>query len=190
MSTTPSAAAADAAPKPAKKKKLIIIAAVVVLLLVIAGGAAAWVLSSRQALDEDGNEAEAKSTSSSAAPTFLPLENMVVNLADPGGERFVQVGITLELRDAKVAESVKQYMPSIRSGILMLLSQRTAEDLLLLEGKEKLALDIQREVARPLGFRANEARNARPADAEGDDPPPRRQQNPVRRVLFSSFIIQ
>jgi flagellar FliL protein len=115
---------------------------------------------------------------------------MVVNLADPGGDRFVQLGITLELADDKTADKVKQYMPSVRSSILMLLSQRTAEDLLLLEGKEKLALDIQREVARPLGFRANEARNARPADAEGDDPPPRRQQNPVRRVLFSSFIIQ
>ena len=193
MSTTPSAAAADAAPKPAKKKKLIIIAAVVVLLLVIAGGAAAWVLSSRQALDEDGNEAEAKSTSSSAAPTFLPLENMVVNLADPGGERFVQVGITLELRAAKTADSVKQYMPSIRSGILLLLSQRHSDELLMREGKEKLAIDIAREVARPLGFSVSKA-VVRDEDEDEEEAAARQRRkeakNPVRKVHFSGFIIQ
>ncbi|MDD2690529.1 MULTISPECIES: flagellar basal body-associated FliL family protein [Simplicispira] len=183
------APAAEPATKPAKSKKLLLIGGVLLLLLIVAGGAAAWFMSQKQALDENG-EPIAAAPKAAVAPTFLPLENMVVNLADPGGDRFVQLGITLELADDKTADKVKQYMPSVRSSILMLLSQRTAEDLLLLEGKEKLALDIQREVARPLGFRANEARNARPADAEGDDPPPRRQQNPVRRVLFSSFIIQ
>ena len=183
------APAAEPATKPAKSKKLLIIGGVLLLLLIVAGGAAAWFMSQKQALDENG-EPIAAAPKVAVAPTFLPLENMVVNLADPGGDRFVQLGITLELADDKTADKVKQYMPSVRSSILMLLSQRTSEDLLLLEGKEKLAQDIQREVARPLGFRANEARNASPSDAEGDDPPPRRQRNPVRRVLFSSFIIQ
>ena len=182
------APAAEPAAKPAKSKKLLIIGAALVLLLVIGGGAAAWMMSQKKDLDEDGEPRSAPKVT--VAPTFLPLDNMVVNLADPGGDRFVQLGITLELADDKAADKVKQYMPSVRSSILMLLSQRTAEDLLLLEGKEKLALDIQREVARPLGFKAD-APKARPADDEdGDAPAPRKQQNPVRRVLFSSFIIQ
>ena len=126
MATT--SPAADAAPKPAKSKKLLIIGAVVALLLVIAGVAAFLLMSSRGAVDEDGQEVDAKSSAVSATPTFLPLETMVVNLADPGGERFVQVGITLELRDAKTAASVKEYMPSIRSGILLLLSQRNSDE--------------------------------------------------------------
>src|SRR5256885_10779479 len=62
-------------------------------------------------------------------PTFLPLDNLVVNLSDTGGDRFVQIGITLELADEKTATTVKQYLPSIRNGILMLVSQRTAEEL-------------------------------------------------------------
>lgn len=85
-------------------------------------------------------------------PTFLPLENMVVNLADPGGERYAQIGITLELQDEATATTVKQYMPSIRNGILMLVSQRTADELLQREGKEQLATDILREVTRPMGW--------------------------------------
>ncbi|WP_027997017.1 flagellar basal body-associated FliL family protein [Simplicispira psychrophila] len=193
MATT--SPAADAAPKPAKSKKLLIIGAVVVLLLVIAGSAAAWVISSRHAADEEGQDSGAKSSASAAAPIFLPLENMVVNLADPGGERFVQVGITLELRDAKTAEAVKQYMPSIRSGILMLMSQRNSDELLMREGKEKLAIDIAREVGRPLGFTPAKASAARTDDEEDDEDGTARKRrkdarNPVRQVHFSGFIIQ
>ncbi|WP_422845283.1 flagellar basal body-associated FliL family protein [Acidovorax sp. M2(2025)] len=188
---TPAAAA------PAKSKKMLIIILGVVAVLVIGGGAAAWFLMSRShADDEEGSAAPAHKEAPKVAPTFLPLENMVVNLADPGGDRFAQVGITLELDDAKTAEQVKQYLPAIRSGILMLISQRTSSELLQREGKEKLANDILREVSRPLGFSVpTERERARAAAADKEEDPeerPRRrvERNPVRRVLFSSFIIQ
>lgn len=89
------------------------------------------------------------------------MENMVVNLADPGGDRFAQVGITLELADAKTGELVKSFMPSIRSNVLLLVSQRSTEELLTREGKEKLAVDIRREVSRPLGFTVPKPRKRR-----------------------------
>jgi len=176
----------ESAPQPAKgKKKLIIIGAVVFVLLLVAGGAAFWMMSQKPA-GEDGAEAHAETKAT--VPTFLPLENMVVNLADPGGDRFAQVGITLEVADEKMADQLKKLMPSVRSSILMLLSQRTTEELLLLQGKEKLAADIQREAGKALGFKPPSARAAEAADEE--EVAPRRRQNPVRRVLFSSFIIQ
>lgn len=182
------ASATEPTTKPAKSKKMLIIGGVLLLLLVVAGGAAAFFMSQRHG-PEDG-EASAASKAPVSAPTFLPLENMVVNLTDPSGDRFLQLGITLELADEKTASDVKKYLPSVRSGILVLVSQRTSSELLTLAGKEKLAVDIQREVARPLGFRvpvAGEARSAR--SPEDEDAAPRRA-NPVRRVLFSSFIIQ
>ena len=188
------ATAAEAAQPPAKSKKMLIIGIVVVLLVVI-GVAVAWFSSSRNnALDEDG-EPRAAATAATVVPTFLPMETMVVNLADPGGERFAQIGITLELADDKTADKIKQYMPSIRSSILLLVSQRTSDELLGVEGKEKLAADIARETAKPLGFGAAPARSKRAvADEEGeDDDAPRRRKvapNPVRKVHFSSFIIQ
>ena len=170
-----------AAPAPAKSKKLIVIGAIVALLVVVA--AAALLFLSNKSVDPNGVEAPAKKAV--LVPTFMPLENMVVNLADPGGDRFAQVGITLELQDEPTADLVKQYMPSIRNGILMLLSQRTADELLLREGKEKLAADILREVMRPLP--ASVSQRVQMDDEEEERP---RRRNPVRRVLFSSFIIQ
>jgi flagellar FliL protein len=138
---------------PAKSKKmLVIIIGVVLAILVLGGGAAAWFMASRAHVDaDDEGSAPPAKEAPKVAPTFLALENMVVNLADPGGDRFAQVGITLEVDDAKTAEQVKQYLPAIRSGILMLISQRSSGELLQREGKEKLAADIMKEVSRPLG---------------------------------------
>ncbi len=197
--------AAETENKPAKKrlgKKLLIILVAVVLLLVFAGAGAAYVMSKRHAVDEDGNEIEAvtETKGPAAIPTFLPVDTMVVNLADPGGERFAQVGITLELADAKTAERVKQFMPSIRSGVLMLISQRTADELLSRDGKAKLAHDVLREVSRPLGFSVPElpsgdvgekheaTRSGKPKGKNKDKAA--EAENPVRQVLFSGFIIQ
>ena len=137
-------------------------------LLVVAGGAAAWFLSSR-AHPKDDEAAEEPAPAKEAAktpPTFLPMDNMVVNLADPGGERFAQIGITLEVVDAKTADQVKQYLPSIRSGVLMVISQRTSGELLQREGKEKLANDILREVSKPLGFSVPVAKKRVVAEGE------------------------
>lgn len=194
MSTPP--IAAEAAKPPAKSKKLLIIGIVVVLLVVIGAGVA-WFMSNRHAADEGGEEGAPRAAAVTVVPTFLPMETMVVNLADPGGERFAQIGITLELADEKTSEKIKQYMPSIRSSILLLISQRTSDELLVVEGKEKLAADIVREVSRPLGFgpvAARGKRGAGDADAEEDEDPPAKRRkaapSPVRKVHFSGFIIQ
>ncbi len=190
---TPAAAA------PPKSKKMLLIIIGVVVLLVVGGGAAAWLVSKRSHGDEEeGGAPTAHKEAPKVAPTYLPMENMVVNLGDPSGDRFAQIGITLELDDTKTAEQVKVYLPTIRSGILLLVSQRTSAELLQREGKEKLASDILREVSRPLGYAvpSAKARVAAPVVDEGDEDAQERpakkkvDRNPVRRVLFSSFIIQ
>lgn len=195
MATKPDAAKSDAddpAKKPPKSKKLVLIGGIVFLVLALAGGGA-WFFLSKQAAADDDTE-ESVQVAPKGPPTFLPLDNMVVNLADPGGEKVAQVGITLELADAKATEKVKMYLPSIRSGILLLISQRTAEELLLIEGKEKLAVDILREASRPFG--AADAGNA--AKPKKDVAKAKKkaadkhaaEENPVRAVHFSNFIVQ
>ena len=183
MSANPNAA--PVAPAPAKSKKLIVIVAIVAVLAIVAAAAYVFMMQ-RQHSSADGEE---EVTAQATVPTFLPLDNMVANLSDPGGDRFVQLGITLELADEKTASTVKQYLPSIRNGILMLVSQRTADELLAREGKEKLAADILAEVSAPLGYGSNTKKRARDEDADEDSPRAARK-SPVRRVLFSSFIIQ
>lgn len=189
MSTVAANAAAAAPAKPKSKKLLFILIGVVVLALIGAGGAF-FVLKKNTMADEDGEETAHSANNSQGSrspPTFLPLEAMVVNLADPGGNRFAQLGITLQVEDAKTAEAMKVYMPSIRNAILMLISQRTSENMLQMEGKEKLSNDIVREVSRVMGFPVSDE-----ADTERSDKATkkRRAASPLQAVLFSSFIVQ
>jgi len=198
MSAAAATADAEAPAKPKSKKLLFIIIGVVVLALV--GGGAAFFLMKKGHADEEGEEGAATEETRApeppkhdpkAPPTFLPLDNMVVNLADPGGNRFAQLGITLQLTDPKIAEDMKVYMPSIRNGILILISQRTAEDMLRIEGKEALAQAIIGEISNVMGYDYEDP-NAEPeADTKGKKPKRKRAvYNPISGVLFSSFIVQ
>jgi flagellar FliL protein len=164
-----------------------LIGGIVFLVLALAGGGAWFYLSKNSAADEDVEDVV--HAAPKGPPTFLPLDNMVVNLADPGGEKVAQVGITLELADSHATDTVKMYLPSIRSGILLLISQRTAEELLQIEGKEKLAADILQEASRP--FAAADAGHAKAKKVVAKTKKKSAaDESPVRGVHFSSFIVQ
>ncbi|NWG76419.1 MAG: flagellar basal body-associated FliL family protein [Rubrivivax sp.] len=194
--TAAAAAAPDAVPRKGKKK-LIVALVVGVLLLVLAGGGALWWLtkSAAGADDEDaegGADHVGQQADPKAVPTFVPLDTFTVNLADRDGERYAQIGITLEVRDGKVADQIKAFMPAIRNNILMVLAHKTSAELLQREGKQQLAAEIRRETMRPLGVEPP----APPADAADDDAKARKAKAkaaadlPVRQVHFSNFIIQ
>ena len=102
----------------------------------------------------------------------------------------MQRGSSIEWSDEKVAEQVRQYRPSSSDACLRLVSQHTSKDLLGREGKEQLALAIRKEVARPLTGETRRSRVQDDEDGFEDDAPRRKPAEPVRRVLFSSFIIQ
>ena len=131
--------------------------------------------------------AEAKKHDSKHPPTFVPLEPFVVNLADKEADRFAQVGVTLEVEDAKFAEELKAYMPAIRNGILMVLAHKTSQELLSQEGKIALQKEILRESVLPLGI---EIEDEDVAPAKGKKKKRRAVHNPVSAVHFSNFIVQ
>jgi flagellar FliL protein len=161
----------------------------------LAGGGAFWFISKQRAAAEaeDGGEEPVKAVSKdahAAPPVYLPMDNMVVNLADPGGDRVAQVGITLVVADAKASDQVKGYLPTIRSGVLMLISQRTAVELLTAEGKEALSKAILREAALPFGGGDDEEHEEEPAPGKKKKKKVAHAPMPVSDVLFSSFIVQ
>jgi len=201
MSTA--AATVDAAPPKGKKKLLVIIIAVV--LLVVVGGGAAMLLMKKKAHAEDGEDGADAETSAPAkavrhdpkhVPTFVPLDPFTVNLADRDAERYAQVGITLEVTDAKVAEQIKAYMPAIRNNILMALAEKAASQLVDREGKAKLAEQVKRETSRAMGYEVDEPE----VDTTADEAPKSKskkkkkkaaaQELPITGVHFSNFIIQ
>lgn len=204
----PTVDAGAAAPAKQGKKKLLIIVLIAVLALVVIGGGALFLLKKKAAKDaESGDDAPTAVAEHGSKPdlkhppTFLPLEPFVVNLGDKEVDRYAQVGITLEVEDAKFAEEMKAFMPAIRNGILMILAHKTSRELLDRAGKEQLASEILRESARTMGIEVGEPEAAARSDkAEGDDedkPKPKKKSrkppaepNPIKHVHFSTFIVQ
>ena len=192
---TAAAIPAPAAPKRKGKSMLLIIVAALVL---AGGGAGGWFYMNKKNHAAADEEPAAHAPEHAAAPTYLALENMVVNLADPGGERVAQIGVTLDLENEKVGDKIKTYLPAIRSSVLMLVSQRTSEELLKRDGKEKLATDIVAEVSRVLGYdvEAPGKKAKVVAESDGDEASVKLKKrrkaepSPINGVLFSSFIVQ
>jgi flagellar protein FliL len=200
MSAAAAAPADGEAPAKPKSKKLLFIIIGVVVLALLGAGAAIFLMKKSQADEEGGDDTESAQKAEApepppkrdpkTPPTFLPLDSMVVNLADPGGNRFAQLGITLQLADAKTGEDMKTYMPRIRNGILILVSQRTAEQMLRADGKEALTHDIVAEISDVMGYDYEHPDDEPETDAKGKKKKRRAVYNPIEGVLFSSFIVQ
>jgi flagellar FliL protein len=196
------ATAAAAPPPPRVKKKLILIVAVGALLVLgVGGGAAAWLLkknadaSAAEGEGEEAAPATAVRRHGGATPVFVPLDPFTVNLADRQADRYAQIGITLEIEDAKTGDEIKAFMPAIRNNVLMAIGDRTAADLLGREGKALLAERIKREASRALGYEVDD--KVLDAPAEGAPPVQGKKKPqaaaaplPVKAVHFSNFIIQ
>ena len=204
MSAAAAAQPPAAAPKRAGKKKLIIAILAALLVLGLGGGGAAYFLMKKKAAEaaaEDGDDPAAAPAAHAKAdvkhgppPLFVPLDPFTVNLADRDAERYAQVGVTLEITDAKTADLLKAYMPAIRNNILLLLSHKTAAELLSRDGKIALAKEIRRESLAPLGIVVE------PEEAEGQpeaaDATRKKKitkaapSYPVKAAHFSNLIIQ
>lgn len=206
MSAAAAAPEGDAAPKKKGSKKMLILIMIVVLFLVAAGGGAFLFMKKKKAADAEAEDGTGDETAAvehatddhakpdiSHPPTFVPLENFTVNLADPNAERYAQIGVTLQVDDPKFAESMKGFMPAIRNNILMILAHKTSDELLKREGKEALAEEIMREAVRPMGIEIDPEDSSHDEAAAGTEKKKKKKKkvhNPVTQVQFSTFIIQ
>ena len=164
------APAGDAAPAGSKNKKIILIAIIAVILLGGGGAAAAFFLSKKPA------GKEVAKAEKPVPPVFLALENFIVNLQTENGDKYLQVGITLQVRNDEQLNYYKENMPQLRSRVLLLLASKNAEDLLTSEGKLKLEDDLIKQVQMPYN---------------NEDPTPKEaEERRILGVYFTSFMIQ
>lgn len=173
---------AEAAP-PKKSKKLLIIIVAAVLFVVLAGGGAAFFLMKKGNEHADDEEVAAekesakKKSGKEAVPVYIPMEPFTVNLVPETGDQYLQVTINVEAVDAAVGEKLKVHMPKLRNKIMLILSSKKSSELAPREGKEQLADEIKESINSVIG-------TGEPAKGKKE------AEDPIKEVLFTSFIIQ
>jgi flagellar protein FliL len=152
----------EAAPKKPKSKLIVMI--VVACSLIIGGGGAAWYFTGGNAASSESKAAEV------LPPIFMVLEPFTVNLRNDSEEQFLQVAMTLQVKDQADADQIKLYMPEVRDRLLILLSNKTGSEILTPEGKKKLADEIIASLKKPFA--------------------PHTKPQSVNNVFFTSFVVQ
>ncbi len=132
----------------ARKKKTKWI--VVLLVILLAGGAAAGYYWWQHQLHNSATAAEV--IPPPPAPIFLAMETFTVNLVNPSNDpdRVLYIGLTLRLPDEETRIMLTNYLPSVRSRLLLLLSRQDADALASEQGKEHLIAQIKQVLNEPL----------------------------------------
>ncbi|MCC7485306.1 MAG: flagellar basal body-associated protein FliL [Burkholderiales bacterium] len=195
-----------AAPPKQKKGRTLVMAIAALAVLAAGGGGAGWwfLREAPAATDAAKGAGVRKPPERPKAVLYVPLETFTVNLQPENGEHFLQTTLSLRVADSATEQAIKQFMPDIRSRLVLLLSSKKPSDLATIDGKQGLANQIAGEVntvldpgaARPAGKPAPApAAQPAPADAASTPAAPApapapEPQGPVLSVLFTNFIIQ
>ncbi|GHB08654.1 hypothetical protein GCM10009038_02690 [Salinicola rhizosphaerae] len=158
-------AAPQAAPR---KKRTLILIGLLVLLLAIASSVAVYFF--LDARDSSPVAAEDAPPPEPPVPIFVTVSPFTVNLQSDYGDRLLYVGLSLRVGDDKTSDFLAQHMPEIRSRLLMLLSGKSAEELIKPAGK----IELKKEI---MGLFDTPITTPQPTLAIDD-------------VLFSDFIVQ
>lgn len=106
-----------------------------------------------------------------APAIYIPLDPaFVVNFADGGKARFLQITVEVMSRHKEVEEQVKNHMPVIRNNLVLLFSSQTYDSVSTLEGKEALREEALTVIQKIL-------------EEETGDPG-------IEAVYFTSFVMQ
>ena len=130
---------------PAKRKSSIwVILLVLIAVAASAGGGYSWWVLHKS-----------KPTTAKAVPVipvFMPLETFTVNLITPDNnlDRVLYIGLTLRLPDDATRAKLNDYLPEVRSRLLLLLSRQSADSLSNEEGKQRLVGEIKNVLSPPM----------------------------------------
>lgn len=153
-----------------KKKLIIIIAAVVVVLLIGAGVGAFFFLKKdkpSEQKEETTMEVPVPELNKSAdIGPMVDIQEFVVNIISAENNHYVKASLTLELTNESAREEVTKRMPQIRDSILLLVGNKTYEELQDLQGKKQLKAELSSKLNAIL------------------------QSGNVRSIYFTDFVVQ
>jgi flagellar FliL protein len=145
-----------------------LIVVLVVLSVITAGVAAylAWQSSTQNAREGENSALERE------PPIFFELEPFTVNMSGTNGaSRLLYIGITFKVGDQETRAILEEYIPQVRSRLLMKLADENVDELTHTEGKEQLAERLVGTLTEP----------------PLAEPPP---ELVINEILFTEFIVQ
>ncbi|PIE59706.1 MAG: flagellar basal body protein FliL [Desulfobulbus propionicus] len=132
------------------KKKLVII--IVAVLVLLGGGAAAYFLFLKKEppAAERGNEQtemiEASALDDNDIGPMVNIDEFIVNIIGEDSAHYVKASLTLELSNEGVMEEANKRMPQIRDAILLLIGNKTFEELQDLQGKKQVKAELKSKI--------------------------------------------
>jgi len=128
-------------------KKGLMILVVCFVIIALAVGAAFYVLWGKVSgiapeTLEGTEEVAGKKEAKVKAKSILSMETFVVNLADPGGKRYLRVTMVIEIDDQDFVEEAKKNVPQMRDKVLLILPAKMFKDIRTSSGKDALRKEI------------------------------------------------
>jgi len=77
---------------------------------------------------------------------FVLMEPIIVNLASEKGKRFLKISIQLEPGSPATAQEITNRLPQVKDTLITVLSSKTSEELLTVEGKFALKEQIRARI--------------------------------------------
>lgn len=157
--------------KGGSNKTLFIIIGAVVLVLVI-GGAAGWFFFLRDngpppEEQDPGQQVPVPELSqTSEIGPMVNIDEFVVNIISADNPHYVKASLTVELTNVDVQGEVELRMPQVRDTILLLIGNKTYEELQDLQGKRQLKAELTSKINTFL------------------------RSGKVRAIYFTNFVVQ
>jgi flagellar protein FliL len=154
-----------------KKKKMIIIIGAAALVLLLGLGAGAFFFLKKpppEKKDVDPGQHVPVPQLNNAANIgpMVDITEFIVNIISADGNHYVKTSLTLELTNQQGKEEITQRMPQIRDSILLLIGNKTFEELQDLEGKKQLKAELMSKINGYL------------------------QAGKVKAIFFTEFVVQ
>ena len=77
---------------------------------------------------------------------IFSLDTFIVNLADPGGKRYLRITIDLELDSDELESEIQKRLPQVRDSILTILPTKRFTDISSAKGKTALRDQMQERI--------------------------------------------
>ncbi|NOY13706.1 MAG: flagellar basal body protein FliL [Deltaproteobacteria bacterium] len=160
----------DAAEQPeaggSKKKLIIIIVAAVVLLAGIGGGVFMFMGGDEKKKISPEEEQAALEKQAKQIGPMVSIDPFIVNIIDDDQSRYLKAAITMEVNTPEAAMELGERMPQIKDAVLLLVGNKTFNELQDMQGKIQLRAELINRINSIL------------------------TKGKVKRIYFTDFVVQ